>query len=359
MLEPHAGRRDQLRGRLGAADLPAVLVTRLVNVGYLTGFTGSNGALLLTAAGGDVLAVDGRYRTQAEVQAPDLELVVDRAVAPALAARAAHDGVRRLGFEAHDVTVELHATLTEAAAGGELVPAGRLVEDLRASKDEAEVALIRVACGIVDRAFADWLSLVAAGRSERELAADLEARLWAHGADGPGFATICATGPNTAVPHHRPTDRVLAPGELLKVDFGARHAGYHSDMTRTLALGPVADWQREIHDLVATAQRAGRETLAVGLDCRTVDEVVRELVELAGYGEQYPHGLGHGIGLEVHEAPIMGYGQTGRLLDRTTLTVEPGVYLPGWGGVRIEDTLVLRERGPESLTTTTRELLVL
>jgi Xaa-Pro aminopeptidase len=337
-------------------------VTRLVNVRYLTGFTGSNGSLLVgVEAAGDVLCTDGRYRTQAGQQAPGLPVVVDRATAATLAARAGTDGVRCLGYESHDVTVDLQATLAKGAEGGELVSLGRAVEGLRAVKDEEEIALLREACAIADRALADLLAAggVRPGRTERQVARELDGRMLDGGADMPSFETIVATGPESAIPHHRPTDRVLATGDFVKIDFGATYRGYHSDMTRTFVLGLPAGWQREAYDLVAAAQRAGRAALAVDADVVAVDQAARQVIEAAGHGEEFSHGLGHGVGLEIHEAPAVGQYGTGTLADRMAVTVEPGVYLEGRGGVRIEDTLVVRPAGPELLTTTTKDLLVL
>lgn len=355
MPETHAARRAALRDSLGDAD--AALVTRLVNVRYLTGFTGSNGALLLTRDGGEVLATDGRYIEQSARQAPDVERAILPAVATGLAERAVKDGVRRLGFESHDVTVDLHEAL--AKAGAELVSLKRGVEALRVRKDDEEIALLREACAVADRAFARLLPNVRAGRTEKEVARELEALMLEEGGDGPSFETIVASGPNSAVPHHRPTERVLAEGEFVKFDFGSVYRGYHSDMTRTVALAPLADWQRDVYDLVARAQAAGREALSVGASCGELDRVSREVIEAAGHGDDYTHSLGHGVGLEIHEAPTLRKGATDTLADRTPVTVEPGVYLTGRGGVRIEDTLVVREDGPELLTTTTKDLLVL
>ena len=189
------------------------------------------------------------------------------------------------------------------------------------------------------------------------------------GAEGIAFDTIVASGPNGAIPHHAPAGREFERGDLITVDCGARYEGYHADMTRTVALGQPAPWQREIYELVAAAQLAGVAAAVPGTDVADVDAAARDLIEAAGHGGHFQHGLGHGVGLEVHEAPIMGYGRTGRLADRVPVTVEPGVYLPGLGGVRIEDTLVVRAgtaqtdalaAGPaQLLTTTTRDLLVL
>ena len=356
-----AARRDLLRARAREAGLDAVLVTRLVNVRYLTGFTGSNGVLLVPADGPDLLCTDGRYTVQAGAQVPDVELLIERASAVATARRAGADGHRRLGFESHDVTVDLHAVLVERS-GAELVSVRGAVEELRAAKDDDEVAALREACAIADRALADLVADAGLrpGRTEREVGRDLESRMLDHGADAPSFETIVASGPNSAIPHHRPTGRVLETGDFVKLDFGATFAGYHSDMTRTLVLGEPADWQREVYDLVRAAQAAGREALAVGADIRAVDAAARDLIVAAGQGERFAHGLGHGVGLEIHEAPAIGQSGAGTLVDRMAVTVEPGVYLPGRGGVRIEDTLVVRAGAePDLLTTTTKDLVVL
>jgi Xaa-Pro aminopeptidase len=360
-MRAYSARRDRLRETVRAAGLDAALVTRLVNVRYLTGFTGSNGALLVGAHGADVLCTDGRYRTQARQQAPDLPLVIDRASAAALAGQAGKEGIRRLGYESHDVTVDLYGTLADRAEDADLVSLSRAVEGMRAVKDEDEIDLLRQACAIADRALADLLAAggVRPGRTEREVGLDLDRRMLDLGADAPSFDTIVAAGPESAVPHHRPTDRVLAAGDLVKLDFGATYRGYHSDMTRTLVLGEPAGWQRELYELVAEAQRAGRAALAAGAEAVAVDRAARAVIEAAGRGDEFGHGLGHGVGLEIHEAPTVSPLGTGTLADLMTVTVEPGVYLEGRGGVRIEDTLVVRPGGPELLTTTTKDLVVL
>ncbi len=362
MSESHHRRRLALRELMAAADLEAALVTRPVNVRYLTGFSGSNAALIVTAAG-ELLATDGRYTTQAAAEAPGVEVLLARDCPPALVERAARDGLRRLGFEAHHVTVEAHADLASLHGGPDLVPLGHAVEELRVVKDDGELALLREACAIGDRALAETLGGVAPGVTERELAHRLENAMVELGADGIAFETIVATGPHSAVPHHQPTHREVERGDLLKIDFGARYRGYHADCTRTVVVGAEpAAWQAEIYQVVREAQRAGRHALAVGADVRDVDEAARAVVVAAGYGEQFPHGLGHGVGLEIHEAPMVGYRATGRLHARTPVTVEPGVYLDGRGGVRIEDTLVVgtgAQGAPELLTTTPKDLLVL
>lgn len=353
-------RRSALRALLPGAGVDALLVTDLVNVRYLTGFTGSNAALLVHAGGDGAsrFCTDGRYRTQAAAEVPDLETVIDRASAQALAALVATLRIERPGFESDAVTVDAHDVLAEAA-GVPLHRAPGLVQRLRAVKDADEVDALRRACAVGDAALAGLLEAggLAAGRTEREVALDLEHRMRAHGASGPAFETILAAGAHSAVPHHRPTGSELRAGDLVKIDFGALVDGYHSDMTRTLVLGPAAAWQRELYALVADAQAAGRAALVPGTAVADVDAAARGVVERAGRGEEFVHGLGHGVGLQIHEAPSLGAAGTGTVEAGMVVTVEPGVYLPGRGGVRIEDTLVVRDGGPELLTHTTRELL--
>ncbi|MCX6467620.1 MAG: Xaa-Pro peptidase family protein [Pseudonocardiales bacterium] len=358
---PPAARRAALRALLPAAGVEAMLLTDVVDIRYLTGFTGSHAALLVHADGDarSVFCTDGRYRTQAARQVPDLERVEDRASALALAAAVPGRGIGRLGFESDVVTVDGHAALAAAAEGVDLVRAPGLVRGLRVVKDDAEVATLRAACAAADAALADLLAAggLAPGRTEREVALDLEVRMRGHGATAPAFETIVAAGTHSAVPHHRPTDAVLAAGDLVTLDFGALVDGYHSDMTRTLVLGPAAGWQRELYALVADAQRAGRAALAPGADVVAVDAAARDVVAAAGRAGEFLHGLGHGVGLEVHEAPALSPRGSGTLAAGMAVTVEPGVYTEGLGGVRIEDTLVVRDGGPELLTLTTKELV--
>ncbi|MCT7659724.1 M24 family metallopeptidase [Mycobacterium deserti] len=359
-------RRNRLRERLAAAELDAMLVSDLVNVRYLSGFTGSNAALLIrTNDDTPVLATDGRYRTQAARQAPDAEIAIERACGPYLAGRAASEGVQRLGFESHVVTVDAFAVLTKAAGDWtEMVRAAGTVEALREVKDAGEIALLRLACEAADAALIDLVERggLRPGRSEKEVGRDLEALMFDHGADGVSFETIVAAGANSAIPHHRPTDAVLAAGDFVKIDFGALVSGYHSDMTRTFVLSPAAQWQLDIYDLVATAQRAGREALAPGVSLKDVDGASRQVIAEAGYADNFGHGLGHGVGLQIHEAPGLSASAVGTLLAGSAVTVEPGVYLPDRGGVRIEDTLVVGSGPsdtPDLLTRFPKELAIL
>ena len=359
MTDTHAARRVRAQQKITESGADAALITSPPNVRYLSGLVSSNMALLLPADGPAVLGTDSRYAEAAERDCPDVELLVERQLERALAALAADRGYRTLTFEAQDMTVERHAALTEQAGGPHLMPLGHVVEELRMIKDEAEIELLARACAITDQAFAAVLGAIRPGCTERDIAILIERAMVDLGAEAPAFDTIVASGPNGAIPHHSPGGRVLERGDLVTVDCGARYGGYHADMTRTVALGLTLPWQLEIYELVAAAQMAGIGAATVGADVQDVDASARDLIEAEGYGGQFQHGLGHGVGLEVHEAPILGYGRTGRLEDRVPVTVEPGIYLPGRGGVRIEDTLVVRTAGPETLITTTKELLVL
>ena len=365
MPEIYAARRAAAARQVAEAGADAALITSGPNVRYLTGLASSNAALLLPAGGTAVLATDSRYALAAQrdcADDPDLELIVERFLEPRLAAEMTARGQRTVAFEAHEVTVERHAGLVAKAEGVRLVPFGRKIEELRMVKSPSELELLATACRISDQAIADVFARIRPGLTERQLAAALDRRMVDLGAERPAFDTIVASGPNGAIPHHAPTDRPMRRGDLITMDFGALYGGYHADMTRTVALGEPAGWQREIYELVLVAQRAGIEAARPGADVADVDAAARDLIRDAGHGEHFGHGLGHGVGLEVHEAPTIGYSRTGKLAERVPVTVEPGVYVPGRGGVRIEDVLVVGAGGIVGsglLTTTTRELLVL
>lgn len=361
----HADRRARLRALIAAdTSVDAFLITDLINLRYLTGFTGSNGALLISAtdADADRICTDGRYQTQVDRQAGDLQAVIARDCPPELLRTAAQSGARRIGFEDDAVSVAAHRRLADTAPeGSELVGRHGLVEGLREVKDAGEVAALRRACAIGDEALAAIIAggVIRAGASEREVARALEWEMYRLGAEGIAFETIVAAGAHSAIPHHRPTDSVLADGDLVKIDFGAVFGGYHSDMTRTFVLRRPAAWQKEIYELVATAQAAGRAALAPGADLRGVDTAARSVIATAGYGDHYVHGLGHGVGLEIHEAPGIGKLAAGTLPCGAAVTVEPGVYLPGRGGVRIEDTLIVTDGEPELLTAADKTFTVI
>ncbi|HVW41494.1 MAG TPA: Xaa-Pro peptidase family protein [Amycolatopsis sp.] len=364
MPEIHSTRRQHLRDLLQQAGVDALLVTDLLNIRYLTGFTGSNAALLVHISGDErtVFCTDGRYTTQAAAEVPDLERVDDRASAAALLKRADEHAAtyRGTGFESHHVSVEDYEAFAALADGIELRRAPGLVEQLRLIKDDTEIASLRRACEAADEALAGLLERggIRPGRSEREVARDLENLMLDHGSTGPSFDSIVAAGANSAIPHHQPTGYVLAAGDFVKLDFGATVDGYHSDMTRTLVLGEPAGWQRDLYELVSRSQAAGRAAVKPGSGVVDVDKAARQVIEDAGHGDEFSHGLGHGVGLQIHEAPRIAKTGDGTLTAGMTVTVEPGVYLAGRGGVRIEDTLVVRDAAPELLTLSSKELVV-
>jgi len=338
------------------ADADAVLITKLINVRYLTGFTGSNGALLVPRDGDAVLATDGRYRQQAGEEAPDLEPHVTRSLATDLVKLAGSRGVRHVAIERQHVTLSAYDALVQAAGGLAFIDAGDSVETLRTRKDDEEVAALRTACAITDHAFATVLQRLSAGVTERDVAWALLSAMRDGGAEGAAFDSIVAFGPNSAIPHHQPMDRPLEPGDLVKLDFGAQVSGYHADMTRTVVLGTAADWQRELHAQVAEIQQRCRAATVVGATPVDLDQLAQRLV--ADTGHALVHGLGHGVGLEIHEQPFLVPGSSAATLDdRIPVTVEPGIYLPGKGGVRIEDTVLVGAEGTEALTSSPRELV--
>ncbi|MCD9153052.1 M24 family metallopeptidase [Aeromicrobium duanguangcaii] len=346
----------RLRVLLADSGHAAMFVSDLVNVRYLTGFTGSNGALLVPLEHDPVFLTDGRYRDQAaaELEAAglgDVEIVVTRDLIGVAAGRAPAD----LVAETHLIDVDSWEKLGRPEASG------RLVERLREVKDDTEIAALRRACEISCAALEALLVGQLAGRAEREVARDLEWRMLELGAEDRAFDTILAAGENSAIPHHQPTDRELRVGDLVKIDFGARVDGYHADCTRTVVIGPAADWQREIHAAVRESQAAGLDRLRPGVPVAESNAAARDSLERAGWLEAFTTGLGHGVGLQIHEDPFIAAAHPGRLASRTVLTMEPGIYLPGRGGVRIEDTVLVTDPDhggePDVLTDITKELL--
>jgi len=357
-------RIPRLRRRFDGAGCDAVLVTRMVNIRYLTGFTGSAGLLLVLPD--DVLFVtDGRYRDQSAEQLA--RAGVQARIEVGLTGGAQRDqireaatGVGRLGLEADDVTwAQQRRFAAEWFPRAELVATEGLVEDLRRVKDEGEVARMAEAARIADDALAAVRHRLAEGPTERDFALELDFQMRRLGADGSSFDTIVASGPNGAKPHHRPSDRRVEPGELVVVDFGSVVDGYCSDMTRTVCVGePSSDTARRMVEVVAQSQRAGVDAVRAGVDGKAVDEVCRTVIADAGWADAFLHGTGHGVGLEIHESPRVSSASTDTLLAGHVVTVEPGVYLPEHGGVRIEDTVVVTEEGCRTLTNAPKDLVI-
>jgi Xaa-Pro aminopeptidase len=335
-------------------------VTKLEHIRYLTGFTGS-AALLLVRPGAVLFVTDGRYDSQSREQlgaaglgealadgtAVEIAVTVEQREAVVAAASDA----RRVGLEAAAVTwAAQRRYAADWFPDAELVPTENLLEAQRERKEPAEIARVEAAATIADVALGHCLALLRSGPTEAELALELDTAMRRLGASGPAFDTIIAAGPNSAKPHHRPSGRRITEGDLVVVDFGATVDGYRSDMTRTLCVGEPSAAQRELHALVGRAQAAGREAVRAGATAQAVDAAARRVVEAAGRGPQFPHGTGHGVGLEIHEAPYVGRTSTATLCESSVVTVEPGVYLEGIGGVRTEDTVLVTVDGCRILT---------
>ncbi len=349
-------RLTKLREALTTEGLDAILITQSENRRYVSGFTGSAGVLLISHEQA-VLATDFRYYEQVEKQAPDFQLaeVKDefKTVLPELVQQL---GAKRVGFESDHLTVDQHREWQEVAEGAvstskfELVPTKELVTRMRAVKDEDELSKIKKAIVLADEALAHIAGFIEPGMTEREVAWDLEVFMRTHGAEKLAFDIIVGSGPNGAMPHATVSERVIQVGEPIVIDMGAMVGGYNSDLTRTICAGRPDDKLKEIYDIVLEAQLAAERSIRPGMQGKQADDIARQVIEEAGYGENYGHGLGHGVGLAVHEKPGVGRLSEGVLEPGMVFTVEPGIYLPGWGGVRIEDIVVLREDGVEVLT---------
>ncbi|MER6090535.1 aminopeptidase P family protein [Streptomyces bluensis] len=369
MSEVYAARRARLREYCIAGGSATALITRPANVRYLAG-AAPQGAVLLLGTEDDLLLCGdapggGRDHDARPDEALRVRPLPGAGGDPAVAAAdlAAAEGAESLAVEEHHLTVTRHRAIASVAPRLRLADLGGMVEQLRVVKDEEEISCLRIGAEIADQALSELLESILVGRTERHLALELERRLVDHGADGPAFATSVATGPNAGRRLHRPTDRRVEEGDFLSVCLGAAYRGYRCEIGRTFVIGTSpADWQIDLYDLVFAAQRSGREMLAPGAAYRDVDRAARQVLDSAGYAEGLPPLMGHGVGLEIDEDPQLAPAAMGKLDACVPVTVEPGVHLPGRGGVRIDDTLVVRpeaDGGPELLTITTKELLAL
>ncbi|HET8625713.1 MAG TPA: Xaa-Pro peptidase family protein [Gemmatimonadales bacterium] len=353
-------RQDALRTAMGREGLDALLVTYLANIRYLTGFTGSAGLLLVRSAE-CVLITDFRYAMQAPQEAGSAARVeIDQtSVWQRLAKLLAGAPPPVLGIEAHALSVRDAERVREATTG-RVQPTTELVERLRARKDPGEVAAIRSAAHLAQEALAEVLPSVRAGQTELEIGSTLEAALRRRGSEWHPFPTMVASGPRAALPHARTSPRAVARGEWLLLDFGAQVDGYCADLTRTVIVGARADErQRAVYELVRSAQGRALANLRPEMSGRDADALAREVIEARGYANAFGHSLGHGLGLEVHEAPRLAPTADAPLPAHAVVTVEPGIYLPGWGGVRLEDDVYLGPDGPECLSDNRTELLEL
>lgn len=369
-----AGRLERLRARLAEAEADVLVVTSLANIRYLTGFTGS-AAILAVAPEAAVLTTDGRYRTQSAQELGDagvtaaVEIVVGGLEAQRSAVRAlvADGGAHAVGLEAAHISWDGSRRWGEVLAGSpgshpiELVPTVGVVEALREVKDAGEIARMARAAEIADLALAQTLPLLSSAArgtvTELDVALALDTAMRRLGAEDRAFDTIVAAGPNSARPHHQPTDRPIAAGDPVVIDFGAIYEGYRSDTTRTFCIGgePSGELAR-IFEVVRHAQADGVSAVRAGVAANDVDHACREVIAEAGWADRFEHGTGHGVGLDIHEAPTVGPTGTAILASGTIVTVEPGVYIPGTGGVRIEDTLVVTDDGSRSLTNFSKDI---
>jgi Xaa-Pro aminopeptidase len=349
---------ERLTEWLRQQTLPAVLVSKRINVRYFSGFAGSAGVLVVSPTARK-LFVDFRYVEQARQTAPEYETVKCQAnPLDAAVEYLQQQDFDRIGFEAEDLTVADFRRITSVVAEHRWIPS--VLDSLRVVKSADEIEKIETAAQILDQAFAKILSQIRPGIAENSLAAILEYEMRQLGSERTGFATIVASGPRSALPHGVASDRLLAIGDLVVFDFGAVFDGYHSDMTRTVCLGPASDRQRQIYDIVLSAQMAGLAAVCPGALCREVDGTARGIIAEAGFGEFFGHGLGHSVGLAIHESPRLSpLAGEARLEAGMVVTVEPGIYLPEWGGVRIEDLVVVTADGCCILSHTTKQLLEL
>jgi Xaa-Pro aminopeptidase len=350
-------RPDRIVDELRERELDALFVSDLVNVRWLTGFTGSSAAALIGADGTRRFITDFRYLTQASEQ---VDSSFEREIAQNLLEQAAEGlDVKRLGFDDRKLSVHDHGKLAEHVGDDvELVAAGGLVEKLRARKDAAELDAIRRAAKLADEALEEVLERGVVGRTEQEVALDLEFTMRKRGAQAISFNPIVAAGEHGALPHAQPRDVAIPPNTLLVIDWGAMLDGYASDCTRTVATGELDPRDAEIYALVLTAQEAALAAVAPGPTGKDVDAVARDIIEAAGHAEHFGHGLGHGVGLEVHEGPRLNKQSEESLVDGMVVTVEPGVYVPGAVGVRIEDLVFVTADGHEVASTLSKELRV-
>jgi len=350
-------RLNKFRQMLAAEGLEAMIVTSGPNIYYLSGFTGTDSILLITRDH-NYLITDFRYIEQAQQEAPAFEIVrADKEAEKVLAGLCGN--VKQTGFEEEKITWSDYTRLEKALAGKGLTPASHILREMRAVKDATEIQIIREAVRITDQAFAGILKQIKPGKTEEEIAVELEFSLRRRGASGRSFDYIVASGPRGALPHGTASTKRIAEGEMLTLDFGALYQWYCSDFTRTVMVGRPDSKQKEIYQIVLEAQLAAIAAIKPGISGREVDAVARGLITKAGYGEYFGHGLGHSLGLEIHESPRFNTREDKLMVPGMVMTVEPGIYLPGWGGIRIEDVVLVTNTGVEVLTQAPKQCIII
>jgi len=354
-------RLRKLRTSIAEKGLDALLLSQPENLLYLSGFTGSSGWLLISGQNA-ILATDFRYVEQAKMESPDFEIIqTKQELRDWLPGLVSDLGWHKLGFEANFISYDSSHKLSEAIrtkqVNLELVPTTGIIEQLRSIKEPEELKFITKAVELVDAVFEQAKALIHPGITEKEAAWEIEKLLRQEGSEGMPFEIIVASGPNSALPHARPTEKIICSGEPVLIDMGARISGYCSDFSRTLFLGEIDKSLQEIYNIVLKAQTAAIEGIESGMDAPQADQLARSVVEQAGYGDAFGHNLGHGVGLAVHEFPTLGPSSSDSLADGMVFTIEPGIYLVGQGGVRIEDMVVLENGKAKVLSKAKRDLL--
>ncbi|MDF2571950.1 MAG: ypdF [Sporomusa sp.] len=337
--------------------LDGIVVTKPENRQYFSGFTGSSGMLVISRQSPQLLT-DFRYLEQAKQQAPLYQIIRHgTAIYDTLAESVKGLGLGRIGFESDFITWEVYQKLSDCLGETELLPVK--LDGLRIVKDQQELALLTKAVAIADSAFNDALKMIKPGITELDIALELEYQMRKLGAEKPAFDTIVASGLRSALPHGRASNKIIEAGNFITIDFGAVFEGYHSDMTRTVVVGTATDKQREIYNIVLAAQLAGINAVKAGKTGKEVDQIARQVIDDAGYSKYFGHGLGHGVGLFIHEEPRLSPSGDIKLAQGMVVSVEPGIYLPGWGGVRIEDLVVVSADGCTILTASSKDLIEL
>ena len=346
----YSSRMRRLQNAVARQKMDALLITDLINIRYLTGFDGTR-AIMIVGRGKKVFLTDSRYIEAVAKELKNIEIEeIGRNPYQILGNLARKMKIRRLGFEQDNVTFSDYTKTAEAVGEKKLRPVSGVIEQIRLVKDEQELKCIRQAATISARGIGQLRDLFKSGISERSLAIELELFFQLNGAEQAAFPTIVAFGRHASVPHHRTSGSRMRPGNMVLIDFGARYSGYNSDLTRTMAFNSINSKFKEIYNIVLEAQQRAIESVRPGRKFSEIDRVARDFIARYGYGEHFGHGLGHGLGLEVHEAPTIAPGAKGICRKGMVFTIEPGIYRPGWGGVRIEDDVVVTSNGCRVLT---------
>ena len=351
-------RQNNLKNKLAEMGVDGILLTNLTSIRYLCGFSGSAASCLITTDGSYFIS-DGRYDVQSKNQVKGLERFIDFGTHLSIIEKnnLIQNGLK-LGFEGDHTSVSQFKAMQDVFSNVNWESTSMLMENLQAIKDQSELAAIRTAVEITDAIYEEIIPMLKVGTTEKNVAIQLVTR-YRQESDGEAYSPIVAGGPNSALPHAVPGDRPFEKGDFIVIDAAAKFSGYHADMTRTPVVGEATDKHREIYNTVKDAQQAGCDTAKAGMTCKEVDKVTRDYITEKGYGEYFNHGTGHGLGLEIHTEPRMSQLSTQTLETNNVVTIEPGIYLEGWGGVRIEDDVIIHEEGCEVLNKTTKELVVL